>query len=307
MLFAIHPDPEWRDRFAGAVVLIGNFDGLHLGHQALLKHASGLNGPKVVITFDPHPLQVLRPEQGLKRLFPRADLAEQLPRFGVDLCLVLTFTPELAALSAGVFLDTYLAPLFAPAHVVAGYDFQFGQNRQGSETLLRRWCGEHGTQLHVLPPVRLDGDIVSSRRVRDFVAGGDVAMAARCLGRPFYVRGQVGRGAGRGAGIGFPTLNQIVENETVPALGVYATRTRVQGRDYASVTNVGVTPTFTTDGLVKIETHVLGQNLELRGANVDVDFIARLRPEMKFAGVPDLKKQIDQDILKAREILKHQS
>lgn len=287
--------------FQGGVVTIGNFDGVHLGHQSLLKKAESLGGASVVITFEPHPLKVLKPEQAPSCLFPREDLAEQLPRFGVDLLLLLPFTPEFAQTSAEGFWRQYIREAFRPQHVVAGHDFGFGHDRGGTLTDLDRWAKADGATLHVLPPLEVDGSPVSSRRIRSLVEAGEMREVARLLGRPFYLRGPIVSGAARGRQIGFPTLNQDPLNEIRPALGVYATRVRWKGQEpLKSVTNVGVNPTFGGDR-VKVETHVIGRKIEAPTGPVDVDFIARLRPEMKFSSVEDLKKQIQSDILKAQD------
>lgn len=290
--------------FRGAVVMIGNFDGLHLGHQSLLAAAekAAAGGPKVVITFDPHPLQVLAPEKALKRLFPREDLAEQLPAYGTDLLVILPFTREFSQQSAEEFLKNYVQP-FAPKHIVAGHDFGFGRSRQGSLDSLKEWCAGHGAALHVVAPLKMDGQLVSSRRLRELITSGQVEEAARLLGRPFYLRGMVIEGAGRGSQIGIPTLNQRPVNETIPQQGVYATRTTWRGKKMASVTNIGFNPTFGSAEGLKIETHVLDGRCEARGETVDVEFVRRLRPEMKFQSIEDLKKQIQSDILKAKEVL----
>lgn len=289
--------------FQGGVVSIGNFDGLHLGHQALLGQAQALPGPRTVLTFDPHPVQVLFPERQLKRLFPREDLIERLPDYGVDLLVVLKFTKEFAALSAREFLESYVRPL-APRHIVAGYDFGFGHDREGSLAFLSSWAESEGIEVHVVEAKLEGGEVVGSRRLRRLLSEGRVAEMPGLLGRRFYLRGEVVSGAGRGAGIGVPTMNLKVENEMVPMIGVYATRTIGDGRSYPSVTNVGVNPTFESDNRVRVETHVLDETLNWRGRKIDVEFVARLRDEKKFANVEDLKKQIQADILEARHVLK---
>lgn len=292
-----------EQKFHNGVVTIGNFDGLHLGHQSLLNRAREVSGPRIVITFDPHPMQVLRPERELKRLFPREDLIEQLPGYGVDLVLIIPFTKEFASLPAKVFLDTYVADWFHPKNIVAGYDFTFGKGREGTLEMLRAWSAAKGMHLDVLPPLRMSGEVVSSRRIRDLIVKGDVHSAHLLLGRPFYLRGEVTAGAGRGATIGIPTLNQLVINETLPPKGVFATRTVVDGKTYPSVTNVGTNPTFENGSAIKVETHILDARMELRGKSVDVQLLERLRDEKKFSSIEDLKKQIQSDILKARAIL----
>jgi riboflavin kinase/FMN adenylyltransferase len=239
----------------------------------------------------------------LRRLFPREDLSERLPAYGVDLLVILPFTAAFAELPAEEFLRRYLAEPFEPRHVVAGYDVGFGKGRQGSLASLRAWASPRGVEVHAVAPLKIRGEIVSSRRVRELVTAGQVDEASELLGRPFYLRGPVVAGHGRGARIGVPTLNQQVINETLPLQGVYVTRTRLDGVSRPSVTNIGFNPTFGGETEVKVETHVLDAEVQARGRIVDVDFLKRLRPEMKFPGVEDLKKQIQDDILKARQYL----
>lgn len=289
--------------FQGGTLTIGKFDGLHLGHQRLLAALNQGPEPRVVMSFDPLPIQVLRPDQGYKRLMPKGDLGEQLPCYGADLLLILNFTTDMAAKSAAQFAEDVIVQPFAPKKLVVGYDFAMGKDRQGGLEWLRAWCRERKIELYVSEPFQLEGQTVSSGRVRGLIQNGDVAGAARLLGRPFYLRGQVIQGAGRGRTIGVPTLNQTVENETLPALGVYASRTRILGQVFNSVTNVGRVPTFTDQTQVQVETHVPDQTLSAYGERLDVDLIQRLRPEKKFADVEDLKKQIALDILEAKRIL----
>lgn len=289
--------------FQGGVVTIGNFDGLHFGHQALLQQAQACGGPVVLLTFDPHPMQVLQPERKLVRIFPRADLAEQLPKFGVDLLVILPFTRKLAQTDADQFLAQCVFDPFHPKHIVAGHDFAFGHAREGNLKFLTERAATRNARVHVVSPLEMDGEVVSSRRIRELISEGEMEAAAARLGRNFYLRGRVGTGAGRGQTIGVPTMNFHPVNEIVPANGVYATFTHWQGQRLSSVTNIGVNPTFGAHEGLKIETHVIDQTLNARDVVVDVEFVARLRPEMKFAGVEDLKKQIKHDILKANEIL----
>ncbi len=292
--------------FQGGTLLIGNFDGLHVGHQSLIKKAVEEGHPVVVMTFDPHPVQILYPERHLQRLLPREDVAEQLPRFGVDLLVILNFTKELSSTAAKDFWSQYLAQPFQPKNVVAGHDFAFGKSREGSLVELKRWCEASGCRLHVMPPLQMEGEIVSSRGIRELVKAGEVDKILHKLGRPFYLRGQVGQGAGRGKQLGSPTLNLQEINETMPPHGVYATLTRFKGERWLSVTNIGINPTFQSNSEMqetKIETHLIDRDFEGRGEWVDVDFIERLRPEMKFPSIEDLKAQIQNDILKAKAVV----
>jgi riboflavin kinase/FMN adenylyltransferase len=301
MLIWNQTTPDSLTAFRGSVVTIGNFDGLHLGHQALLKRALGLPGRRVVITFDPHPLQVLYPERELKRLLPREDISEQLPKYGVDLLWIIPFTRRFAQLSGREFLETCVGAPFDPRHMIAGYDFGFGKDRTGTLESLQEWATAHECALHVVPPLNVEGRPVSSRRLRELIQNGDVAAAARLMGRPFYLRGEVIHGAGRGASIGVPTMNQQVINETLPKQGVYITSTRVGGEERPSVTNIGWNPTFGGSAAVKVETHVVdGRPCEARGQSIDVSFLERLRDEKKFSSVDELKAQIHRDIEEAR-------
>ena len=197
-------DPAARNLFQGGSIVIGNFDGLHLGHQALLAAAADYPGPHIVITFDPHPVQVLQPERGLKRLFPREDLAEILPSRGVDLLVILPFTKEFAQLEPEDFLEGFVGPL-RPRHIVAGYDFVFGRERHGSLERLRAWAGPRGAQVDVVSAITFSpsGEPVSSGRLRELIGQGKVAEAAALLGRPFYLRGRVGSGRDAVVGLAF--------------------------------------------------------------------------------------------------------
>lgn len=291
-----------EQKFQGGVVTIGNFDGLHLGHQSLLVEAARYSGPRVVMTFDPHPLQILKPETKLRRLFPREDLAEQLPQFGVDLLVVLPFTKALAATPAEKFWQEYVMKPFAPKHIVAGHDFGFGAGRSGTLEQIREWSELAGAQVHVMPPLQIAGENFSSRRIREKVEAGDVQGAHVLLGRPFYLSGELVLGAARGRQIGFPTLNMKTLNEILPANGVYATRTRFGDQPpMKSITNIGVNPTFGGVTEIKVETHVIGRSIQAPRGEFKVDFLKRLRPEMKFNSIEDLKKQIQSDIINVDE------
>jgi len=294
---------EDSQNFQGGTVTVGKFDGLHLGHQKLLEEVRKGSKPWVVMTFDPLPLQFLQPDKGYHRLMPKEDLEHQLPAFGIDVLRILPFVRQLAEKTPEQFAEDYFWRDFKPKKIVVGHDFAMGKDRKGHVQWLKRWSDERDVQLLVVPPFELDGKVVSSGRVRELINQGAVDEAAKLLGRPFYVRGQVVQGAGRGRGIGVPTLNQKVVNETLPAIGVYASRTRWKNQVMNSVTNVGRVPTFTDQRNIQVETHVLNRDINAYGDTVDVDLIHRLRPEKKFASVEDLKKQIQQDILEASSIL----
>ncbi len=295
-----------KQKFHGGVLTIGNYDGLHLGHQALLRRVQSAPGPRIVITFDPHPVQLLYPDRVLRRLVPREDLRERLPEFGIDLLLILPFDRALAALSPNVFLEQMVQQNCSPRQMIVGYDFAFGNGRSGSLETLQAWGKAQQVRIEVVPPLQLLGETVSSRRIRECVESGDMKTARLLLGRPFYLRGEVVSGVGRGAQIGVPTLNQKVVNETLPRAGVYASRVRVAGHQLDSVTNVGTNPTFESGNLVKVETHIIEGAHSLRGTLVDVDLLEYLRPEQKFADGASLVTQIKLDIERAQSFFRAQ-
>jgi riboflavin kinase/FMN adenylyltransferase len=256
------------------------------------------------MTFDPLPIQVLRPGQGYIRLLPKEDLSEQLPRLGIDLLAVLPFSSSMALQTAEEFAEQWIMKPFNPRKLVVGYDFAMGKDRQGNLAWLEQWCKARKIEFSVSPVFEIGGRPVSSGRVRELIQQGEVAQAGQLLGRAFYIRGEVVQGAGRGRSIGVPTLNQKVQNETLPALGVYASRTRLHDQILNSVTNVGRVPTFTDQAQIHIETHVMDHSLSAYGERIDVDLVQRLRPEKKFSSAEDLKKQIALDILEARRVLR---
>lgn len=288
------------------VVTIGNFDGVHRGHRHLieeLKRLKATHGQTVVMTFDPHPVQVLHPEKELIKLFDARDQEEQLEALGVDVMVIEPFTQKFAQMSANQFLSDCLFKYFLPKHVVVGYDFVFGKDREGNFQVLQTEARHLGIQVDRVEPFKIGGEVVSSRGIRAMVTQGDLLKANEWLGRTFYVRGVVESGAGRGRKIGFPTLNLQVRT-TLPPRGVYVTRTEVEGRKFLSVTNIGVSPTFLTDGVLKVETHLLDTDLNAYGKIAKIEFVERLRDEIKFSMVDELIKQITDDVRQARNILR---
>jgi riboflavin kinase / FMN adenylyltransferase len=290
-----------------SVVCIGNFDGLHRGHQALVDRttqlAQQLGCPAVVYTFDPHPAQVLFPERGHKALFSREDLAHQLERHHVNIAIFEPFTKSFAALSPERFVADYLVQWLKPRFVVVGEDFNFGNQRSGSVSLLQELAKPLGFAVEVVPPVFWAGEVVSSSRIRRAVQDGNMELAQDLLGRPFSLQGIVQSGAGRGKSIGIPTANLRPPDVILPKRGVYATAVEIEaGKVLPSVTNIGVAPTFSHTNQVMVETHILDQNLTLLGTALTVHFLSYLREERKFAGVAELTLQIQNDIARARSV-----
>jgi riboflavin kinase/FMN adenylyltransferase len=277
---------------------IGNFDGVHLGHQAILasvvRAARGRSAPSLLITFDPHPLAVVAPSRGPKLLQTRRQKLETLEGTGLDGVLVLPFDRELAALTGEEFFGKYLAERIRFAAVHVGHNFRFGRARGGDIDLLTSMGAQMGFSVTVVPPVIVDGEPASSSAIRALVEHGDVAKARSMLGRPFALTGEVVRGAGRGRTLGFPTANVAVDNECLPARGVYVTETVAFASRFPSITNVGLRPTFGGTAL-SVESHLIDVDEDLYGERVEVRFLARLRDERKFAGPEELADQLARD------------
>jgi riboflavin kinase/FMN adenylyltransferase len=287
------------------VVTIGNFDGLHLGHRALMRRlidiSKSLAAEPVVFTFVPHPKQVLFPGQHFVRLFDFLDQKEQLRKMGVELLVTEPFSRELSETKPQEFLSEYIVVPFKPKAIVVGHDFSFGHNRAGNADEIRRILAPQGIQVFVEEPLKKDGAVVSSSRIRILLSEGKVTQASELLGRPFYLRGLVNRGTGRGSKISIPTANIDVESvQAVPQQGVYATLTTVRGQTFPSVTNIGKNPTFEVSEKMKIETHILDFEKDIYGDTLQVEFLGRIREERKFPSAEVLVKQINADIEKRR-------
>ncbi len=299
---------EWAARYGASgrrsVLSVGNFDGLHLGHQQILRRvierARAERGVAGVITFDPHPLKVLRPGQAPPLVETIGQRMERFGDLGLEAALVLRFDRALAALSPEEFVRGVLVEKLKTAAVLVGQNFRFGHRQEGNVETLTQLGLRFGFSVQIVEPVMIDGEFVSSTCVRNAVAEGRVAHAARLLGRPFALTGQIVRGAGRGATVLFPTLNLAPEQELLPKVGVYATETSVEGRLYRSATNVGFRPTF--DGtLFGVESHLFDFSRELTQGRLEVRFWERLRDERKFSGPSELRAQIAADLRQVRD------
>ncbi len=295
----------WTARYAatgrGSVLAIGNFDGIHLGHQAILRavtqRAAESGAVATALTFDPPPRKVLRPESAPQRLSTNAQRMEWFGVGGLEAAVVMPFTLELARLSPEDFVVEILLRDLQVRAVLVGENFRFGHRQAGDVKLLRELGMRHGFEVVVIPPVIYRGEIVSSTAIRKAITAGDVTHAARLLGRPFVLTGEVVTGTGTGRRFTFPTLNLSTEQELLPGRGVYVTRTLLKGetRSFRSVTNVGMRPTFNGAALT-VETHLLDYFGEVKGKSIEVRFWKRLREEKKFAGPEELRVQIAKDI-----------
>lgn len=299
-------------QLAASVLTIGSFDGVHLGHQDLIRRLVGSAQqrglPSVVLTFFPHPSVVLGRRQQAFYINTPDEKAELLSGLGVDHVVTQSFDLEFSRLEAEDFLD-WLDERLGFRQLWAGEDFALGHNRRGDRAFLEREGKRRGFEFCVVPPIELDGEPVSATRVRQALRAGQVAQAARCLGRPFALPGTVVRGAGRGAQLGIPTANlKIWEERAYPARGVYACWAELDGRRWPAVTNVGLRPTF-EDQLERpvVEAHLLDYSSSEPTGFYDREltlyFVERLRDEQRFDGPQALIKQIERDIDRARELL----
>ncbi len=293
-------------------VAIGNFDGVHLGHRALLDEVKRLarasGGQTAVLTFDPHPARVLAPALAPPMLAPLTRRIEWLEEAGIEVVLVEPFTSELAAMPAETFVEQVLAKEIGARHVVVGADFSFGRGREGNTALLASLGGRLGIGVSVVPQVTASGLPCSSTKIREFVLEGRVEGASLLLGRPFELDGTVMPGAGRGRKLGFPTANVVLDGEILPKTGVYAGRAcRLDGdrRWFAAAISIGTNPTFAAPSLepeILVEAHLLDFWGDLRGARLRLTFVARLREQRRFAKVDDLIAAIRHDVARTREI-----
>jgi riboflavin kinase/FMN adenylyltransferase len=289
------------------VATVGNYDGVHIGQQAILAlvvdraRASGLLA--AVVTFDPHPLRVLRPSACPPHLSTPDQKRRRLEEQGVDLVAVIPFDRQFAATGAATFAREFLAGRLRAREVYVGSRFVFGRDREGDVELLQQLGAAHGFLARGVGEVMLDGAPVSSTRIRQAVAAGDVVLARRLLGRPFDVLGTIVPGENRGAALGWPTINLETENELLPANGVYTTTVRFskQAGSRAGVTNVGVRPTFGGSRTRPVvETHILDFSRDVYGERVEVAFHDRLRAEETFSSPQALSRQIGRDVEEAR-------
>lgn len=283
---------------------VGVFDGVHLGHQEVIKaaqeHATQHHGTAVVVTFDPHPAHVLRPGSAPKLLCGPRHQQWVLSQIGIPHLLACPFTVETAKTPAREFIQQLVQAARPLGCVSVGYTWNFGHQREGDIHLLMEMGQRHDFAVYGVPPLKIGGAVVSSTLIREAVSSGDLAKAALFLGREYSVFGTVVEGRKLGRQLGFPTANVEVENEQLPPLGVYAVQARLNGEWLPAVANLGRKPTITDNADPSLEVHLLGWNGDLYGKDLEVRFSKFLRPEMKFSGLDELKAQIQRDIEAAR-------
>jgi riboflavin kinase/FMN adenylyltransferase len=299
--------PPGESAFSRTVATIGNFDGVHLGHRAILdrvrQRTRELGGQAVAVTFNPHPVKVLRPDVNLPLLTTQEQKLKLLAAAGLDAVVVLPFSLEFAALPAREFVKQYFCERLRAREVVVGHDYCFGRGREGNIDLLREMGALHGFTVQVVWAVEVQGAVVSSSLIRAMVRLGKVTEAGHLLGRPYGVAGRVVQGKGRGAKLlGVPTANLLTPNELLPASGIYATWVRRGDAIFPGVANIGTCPTFNNAEL-SLEVHLLDFSDDLYGEPLEVQFVSRLREEQRFPSIEALAAQIHTDIAAARQAL----
>jgi riboflavin kinase / FMN adenylyltransferase len=286
-----------------SVVALGIFDGVHLGHRAILgtaltrARAAGLEA--VACTFEPHPMEVLQPERAPRPITTLDERLALIGETGIDAVVVLAFTRALASIEPEAFVKDVLLERLRAREIVVGYNHRFGRGARGDARLLEALAERSGFRAHVVPPKTVHGAVVSSTEIRAALQRGDVTTAARDLGRPYTISGMVTSGAGRGRTLGFPTANIASDRTVLVARGVYWGRVHLDGRSHSAVVNVGVRPTFGETTLA-VEAHLLDFTGDLYGRQVRLDFLERLRDEMRFPSIEELKAQVSRDIASAR-------
>jgi riboflavin kinase/FMN adenylyltransferase len=286
---------------------MGNFDGIHLGHQALLRRAiddaKGMGGRSVVLTFEPHPLKVLAPQRAPRLILTHKDKMTLLQSFGVDAVIVQTFDAAFANIEAEAFVREYLVGRIGVHKMWVGKDLRFGKGRKGSVEDLIRWGKETGFTVGLIEPIQLGGHRVSSSRIRTLIEQGEVRAAGNYLGRYHFISGRVVSGHGRGRHLGYPTANIVARTEVLPLDGIYASIVQAGGRQWRSVTSVGLNPTFGA-GPRTIESYIFDFDGDLYDQAVKLFFVERIREEKKFSSVELLVEQIKLDVQSAQEILR---
>lgn len=296
--------------FDNAVITIGNFDGVHIGHQALfhevIEKADAINGTSIAMTFNPHPVRVLKQNGHPPLITMHEQKTELIEKTGIDVLICVPFTLDFASISARDFVRDLLVKRIGMKAIVVGKDYTFGKNREGNLEFLKRCAKQYDFEVIVANWIPISNNLqgrISSTKIRELVTDGKVAEAQQLLGRYYQVRGTVMTGRNRGGRLlGFPTANIKLQDELCPKTGVYAVTVECMESRYKGVANIGYSPTF-EDNIFTVEVHILDFNENIYGRNIRVNFISRIRDELKFADIDQLSEQIKKDIDKARRIL----
>ncbi|MBW2039892.1 MAG: bifunctional riboflavin kinase/FAD synthetase [Deltaproteobacteria bacterium] len=296
-----------REEFSTPALTIGSYDGLHLGHQEIIKRviekARGWGGEAMVLTFEPHPVKVLYPQLNIPLITPYKKKVMLLERFGIDVTINLPFTKDIYEMSAQEFVQEIIHKRIGPHWVVVGFNFAFGRNREGTAEKLKELGKKLGFEVEIIPPYTLGHEVVSSTRIRELTVQGEIKDANRMLGRNFIILGKVIHGHSRGKGLGYPTANLEITQDLYPKEGIYATYVTLGKETYKGVVNIGANPTF-GDEEFSVEVFLFDYQGELYGRELKVTLVDRLRDEKAFPSPEELVRQIEKDIKRAKEILK---
>jgi riboflavin kinase/FMN adenylyltransferase len=296
--------------FSKAVITIGNFDGVHIGHQALfhevIETAEKIGGTSIAMTFEPHPIRVLKQNGHPPLITLYEQKVELIERTGMDVLICIPFTQEFAALTAEEFIRDLLVGTIGMKAIVVGKDYSFGKNREGDIALLKSYAPEFGFEVIVAGWIKMSKDLadrISSTRIRELISDGLMTQAEKMLGRHYQIRGKVVTGRDRGGKLlGIPTANINLHDELCPKTGIYAVTVEYSGKQYKGVANIGYSPTF-DDHEFTIEVHIFDFDSNIYGEKIRVNFIQRIRDEIKFSNISELIDQIKKDIATARELL----
>lgn len=294
---------NFTETFVNPVLTIGNYDGLHVGHKKIIERvtdkARQINGTSMLMTFHPHPMTILKPDKFIGLITPINIKQKLIEEAGINVLIVLPFSDDFRLISPENFVDTVLLEKLRIKGLIVGYDFKFGKEGKGTVDFLASRSEKNGFFFEIQKAVTLDGEKVGSNRVRKMILEGFVEKAARCLGRPYMIQGTVIEGDGRGRTIGFPTINLKTDFPLIPKRGVYVSEVEIGGEKFSAVTNIGFNPTFDGQHLT-IETYILDFSHNLYGQNISLYFLERIRDEIRFASVDELKERIWMDVEAAR-------
>ena len=289
------------------VTAIGNFDGVHIGHQMIFLRTAEIakqnNGTSLAFTFEPHPLKIIAPERVPPLLTTFRQKMEYIEECGIDQVICADFTRQFADQHPRDFAKDILGDKLGVKEVLVGFDYAFGKGREGTVPYLKKMGEEFSFAVHVIEPIKLNGHLVGSSYVRELIEEGNVETAVEFLGRPYSIRGPVVHGYKTGQAIGFPTANIDTSKVQIPGTGVYAVYVRCQDDRFPGVVNVGFNPTFHRDSL-SVEVHIFDFYEKIYGEEIEVEFIRRIRSEKEFNSAEELVKQIEKDIQAAKKVLK---
>ncbi len=305
---AVFYDTDLLPKFKKAVVTIGTFDGVHLGHLVILnevaRQAREIGGESILVTFEPHPRKLLYPDQSIQIITPLDEKIQLVTKAGIDHVVVAPFTMDFAKLSAREYITQFLIRLFDPEFIIIGYDHHFGHDRTGDIELLKELQPAHRYQVIEIPAQLIQEAAVSSTKIRKALKDGEVAEASEMMGRPYSLTGIVVEGKRLGRTLGFPTANlrPISSDQIIPSIGIYAVKVEFEGQLLPGMLSIGYNPTVSNDNIINIEVHLLQFDGDLYGKRLTLQFVERLRDELKFDSLEALRQQLIEDQKATKEI-----